>query len=87
LTGLIFYYNESKLTAVRMRPWKFHFLTKEDYYANVLPRRVPLPVNLRTDPFESYASKAPYGHLLREVSWLMQPMGVLMREHLKTLAE
>ena len=32
----IFHYYESKLTAVRMGPWKFHFSTKEDYYANVI---------------------------------------------------
>ena len=37
----IFYYYESKLTAVRMGPWKFHFSLKEDYYANVVPRTVP----------------------------------------------
>lgn len=38
----IFHYYESQLTAVRMGPWKFHFSTKEDYYANVIPRTVPL---------------------------------------------
>jgi arylsulfatase len=39
------------------------------------------------DPFESYDSNDSYGHLLQEVSWLMQPVGELMPEHLKTLAE
>ena len=42
----IFHYYESKLTAVRMGPWKFHFSTKEDYYANVIPRTVPLVFNI-----------------------------------------
>ena len=83
----IFYYYESKLTAVRMGPWKFHFSTKEDYYANLIPRTVPLVFNLRMDPFESYDNKDSYGHLLQKVSWLVQPMGELMGEHLKTLAE
>ena len=83
----IFYYYESKLTAMRMGPWKFHFSTKEDYYANVIPRTVPLVFNLRMDPFESYDNKDSYGHLLQKVSWLVQPMGELMGEHLKTLAE
>jgi arylsulfatase len=83
----IFYYYESKLTAVRMGPWKFHFSTKEDYYANVIPRTVPLVFNIRMDPYESYFSKDSYGHLLQKVSWLMQPMGVLMGEHLQSLAE
>ena len=83
----IFYYYESKLTAVRMGPWKFHFSTKEDYYANVIPRTVPLVFNIRMDPFESYFSKDSYGHLMQKVSWLIQPMGELMATHLQSLAE
>lgn len=83
----IFYYYESKLMAVRMGPWKLHFSTKEDYYANVIPRTVPLVFNIRMDPFESYDNKDSYGHLMQKVSWLIQPMGELMAAHLKTLAE
>ena len=83
----IFYYCESKLTAVRMGPYKFHFSTKEDYYANVVPRMVPLVFNLRLDAFESYDSKDSYSHLIQKVSWLIQPMGELMATHLKSLAE
>jgi len=83
----IFYYYESKLTAVRMGPWKFHFSTKEDYYANVIPRTVPLVFNLRMDPYESYDSSDSYGHLMQKVSWLIQPMGVLMQQHLQSLKD
>ncbi len=83
----IFHYYESVMTAVRMGPWKFHFSTKEDYYANVVPRTVPLVFNIRQDPFESYDTTDAYGHLLQKVSWLIQPMGVLMGQHLQTLAE
>ncbi len=83
----IFHYYESKLTAVRMGPWKFHFSTKEDYYANVIPRTVPLVFNIRMDPYESYDSPDAYGHLMQKVSWLLAPMGELMGEHLETLAE
>ncbi|NMM48274.1 arylsulfatase [Marinigracilibium pacificum] len=83
----IFHYYESKLTAVRMGPWKFHFSTKEDYYANVIPRTVPLVFNIRMDPYESYSSTDAYGHLMQKVSWLLQPMGELMGQHLKTLAD
>jgi len=83
----IFYYYESKLTAVRIGPWKFHFSTKEDYYANVVPRTVPLVFNIRMDPFESYDNKDSYGHLMQKVSWLIQPMGELMGQHLETLAK
>jgi len=83
----IFYYYESKLTAARMGPWKFHFSTKEDYYANLVPRTAPLIFNIRMDPFETYDNKDSYGHLLQKVSWLMQPMGELMALHLQTLAK
>ncbi|WP_246543596.1 arylsulfatase [Novosphingobium profundi] len=83
----IFHYYESKLTAVRMGPWKMHFSTKENYYDNLVPRTAPLMFNIRMDPFESYDSVDSYGHLLQKVSWLMQPMGVLMNRHLKTLAD
>ncbi len=83
----IFHYYESKLTAMRMGPWKFHFSTKEDYYANLVPRTAPLVFNIRMDPFESYDNKDSYGHLLQKISWLVQPMGELMGAHLKTLAE
>jgi C-terminal region of aryl-sulfatase len=83
----IFYYYESILTAVRMGPWKLHFSTREDYYANLQPRVAPLFFNLRMDPFESFDSTDSYGHLLQKVSWLIQPMSVLMNQHLQTLAD
>ena len=51
------------------------------------PRTYPVVYNLRMDPFESYNSIDSYGHLLQKVSWLIQPMNVLIGEHLQTLAE
>jgi len=83
----IFHYYESKLTALRMGPWKFHFSTKEDYYANVVPRTAPLVFNIRMDPYESYDSTDAYGHLMQKISWLIQPMGVLMQQHLQSLKD
>lgn len=83
----LFYYYESKLTAVRIGQWKFHFSTKEDYYADVIPRTVPRVFNLRMDPFESYDNSDSQGHLMQKVSWLMQPMSTLVGAHLQTLKE
>jgi arylsulfatase len=83
----IFHYYESKLMAVRMGPWKLHFSTKEDYYDTIEARTAPLVFNIRMDPYESYDSTDAYGHLMQKVSWLMQPMGVLMNQHLQTLAD
>ena len=82
-----FYYYESTLSGIRMGPWKFLFSTKEDYYANMVPRTVPLVVNLRMDPYESYTSTESYGHLMQKVSWLIQPMNVIIQQHLTTLAD
>lgn len=83
----IFHYNESKLTAMRMGPWKWHFSLTEDYYGNISGRSKPLVFNIRMDPFESYDSTDSYGHLLQKISWQTGPLGELMQEHLKTLAE
>jgi arylsulfatase A-like enzyme len=46
-----------------------------------------LKFNIRMDPFESYATKDSYGHLLQKTSWMLAPLGELMNEHLKTLAD
>ncbi len=83
----LFHYYESKLTAVRMGPWKMHFSTKEHYYDNLVPRTAPLLFNIRMDPYESYDNKDSYGHLLQKNSWLIQPLGELMSQHLQTLAQ
>ncbi|BCX49651.1 arylsulfatase [Haloferula helveola] len=85
--NLIFHYYESKLMAVRMGPWKFHFSTKEDYYDPIQPRTAPMVFNIRTDPYESYDTTDAYGHLMQKVSWLMAPMGEQMNAHLKSLAD
>jgi arylsulfatase len=83
----LLYYIESKLTAVRMGPWKLHFSTKEDYYAPIKPLFAPLMFNLRSDPFESYDSNDSYGHMVQKSAWIAAPMGELIGNHLKTLAE
>lgn len=83
----IFHYNESKLAAMRMGPWKWHFSTSDGYYGTLEGRSKPLIFNIRMDPFESYDTDDAYGHLLQKVSWLVAPMKELMQAHLKTLAE
>ena len=83
----IFHYYESKLMAVRMGPWKVHFSTKENYYADIASRSAPLLFNIRMDPMESYDNKDSYGHMLQKNSWVFAPMGELMGKHLMTLGE
>ncbi|HEY1193235.1 arylsulfatase [Flavobacterium sp.] len=80
------YYHESRLMAVRQGPWKIHFSTRENYYAEIHPSGY-LTFNLRSDPFESYDSVDSYGHLGQRISWVVAPMMELVQGHLKTLAE
>jgi arylsulfatase A-like enzyme len=79
------YYYESDITAVRMGPWKIHMATRENYYDTVTKR--VLFFNLRSDPFESYDNKDSAGHMMQRMSWLFEPMGELIAEHVKTLAK
>ena len=85
--NLLFNYYESTLAGVRMGPWKFHFSTKEDYYANLVPRTMPLVFNLRMDPFESYDNKDSEGHLVQKVSWLLAPISEQLGEHIQSLIQ
>jgi len=39
------------------------------------------------DPIQSDDGSDAYGHLVHEVSWLIQPRGVLKGEHLESLAD
>ena len=83
----ILYYYESALSAVRMGPWKLHFLVREDYYDTITALTMPTIYNLRMDPFESYDDVSARGHMIQKVSWLFQPMNVLVGQHLQTLAD
>ncbi len=82
----ILHYYESRITALRIGPWKFHFATKETYTGNMSMRSFPLVFNIRMDPFESY-DEGGYDHLLQKVSWLNGPMNELISGHLQTLAD
>ncbi|NLQ24246.1 arylsulfatase [Shewanella sp. S-1] len=83
----ILHYYEGKLTAIRIGPWKFHFSTKEDYYANLVPLTAPKIFNLRADPFESYDTVDAQGHLLQKMSWLMAPATEIINDHIKSLVK
>jgi arylsulfatase len=81
------YYYESRLTAIRMGPWKFHLSTREDYYGQLTGRTMSLVFNIHSDPLESYDTTDSFGHLAQQVSWLFEPMQELIEGHLATLAK
>ena len=82
----ILHYYESRITALRIGPWKYHFATKEDYTGNMTMRSFPLIFNIRMDPFESY-DEGGYDHLLQKVSWMNGPVNEVIAAHLQTLAD
>ena len=49
-----FYYEESALRAIRIDQWKVAFGTRDGYYGTSTTHPIPLLVNLRQDPFESF---------------------------------
>lgn len=48
--NVVYYYNESDLTAVRVGAWKTHLFTREGFFDSLRPSS--LIFNLRMDPFE-----------------------------------
>lgn len=82
----IFYYYESRLTAMRYGPWKIHVATKECYSCDLIEHNMIQLYNLRKDPYEKYDGKVNF-HQAMHKSWVMQPMIGLMKEHFSTFKE
>lgn len=49
---VLYYYNEAQLTAIRIKNWKSHFMTRSGFFDFNTPNA--LIVNLRSDPFERH---------------------------------
>lgn len=81
-----FYYYETKLTAIRVGPWKMHFATKERYFDDMVSHTMPKLFNLRKDPFEHYDDVTGF-ELMMKKSWVMQPAIGILTEHLNTFKE
>jgi arylsulfatase A-like enzyme len=77
----IFYYYESRLTAVRFGPWKIHFATKECYYCDLEEHNMMQVFNLRKDPYEKYDGIVGF-HQAMSKSWVMQPIIGVVKDHL-----
>ena len=53
--NVVYYYDETKFTAVRVGPWKSHFQTREGFFDNHKPSS--LIFNLRMDPYERHGGQ------------------------------
>lgn len=80
-----FYYEGSQLTAIRIGPWKTHFMTREGFFDYFKPSS--LVFNLRMDPFERHGGqKADDLAMKMGVAWGGQ-VNDAMTEHLASLKE
>jgi arylsulfatase len=83
-----FYYGEHELFAIRYRNWKVHFQIKDDRFTGQLKRpTVPMPVNLRVDPFEQHMSAPYYPFYAGEKLWTVLPAGYILKLHADTFIE
>lgn len=83
--NLQFYYNESQLTAIRIGPWKSHFMVREGFFDYHKPSA--LLFNLRMDPFEKHDGwKSQEIAMKLGIAWGGQVQDALAA-HLKSLEE
>jgi arylsulfatase A-like enzyme len=80
-----FYYGEHSLFAIRVRNWKIHFQTKDSwFFGQATKPTVPLPVNLRVDPFEQHMESPGYPHYVGEKLWTVMPGAFVVKQHVES---
>ena len=86
----IFYYYESRLTAVRYGQWKVHFATKDCYPCDLQEHGMIWLYNLKKDPYEKYGYGPNFPQNFRqamEKSWVIQPIIGIVKDHLGSFKE
>lgn len=81
------YYHESTLRAVRIKQWKVHFETSENYYDSYQKQKFPIMYNLRQDPFESFDSVRDRSEIIQSKQWISEPLQALIGSHIKSLMD
>jgi arylsulfatase A-like enzyme len=82
---IVYYYNEAELTAIRIGPWKSHFMQREGFFDYNKPSA--LLFNLRMDPFEKHDGHfSQFTAMKLGIAWGGQVQDALAA-HFKTLAE
>jgi arylsulfatase len=85
----LFYFDDNaNLNAIRWNDWKIHFATMDDGWAegrNV--KTFPVPINLRTDPFETSIDSGMYGRWGADQLWLFVPMQQVVGQWLGTFRQ
>jgi len=82
---IVYYYNESELTAIRIGPWKSHFKVRDGFFDYNKPSA--LLFNLRMDPFEQHGGQKADDIAMRlGVAWGGQVQDAL-GAHLESLQQ
>ena len=83
--NVVYYYNESDLTAIRIGPWKSHFQQREGFFDYNKPSA--LLFNLRMDPFEKHDGWPSESMAMKlGIAWGGQVQDALA-SHLQSLSE
>jgi arylsulfatase len=92
--GFIYWSDDGDLMALRVGPWKAHFLEQrthgvEAWVDPFTPLRMPLLFNLRSDPFESASEEGTmfYQKWRADHMFLLVPAQALVSEFLETFEE
>jgi arylsulfatase len=93
-TGFLYWGDEGDLMALRYGHWKVHFGLQEHeglaaWERELVKTKLPLLVNLRSDPFEeAYVSgDLLYAKWRADRLFMLLPAGALVAEYLKTMVE
>ncbi|QGJ68777.1 Choline-sulfatase [Planctomycetales bacterium 10988] len=85
--------DDGTLGAVRYKRWKFHFSTQDElginaWFKGQVPRKAPLFVDLRADPFETAWEDSSYADdwFVRHM-YIMVPLKDLVAEYMATYKE
>lgn len=86
--NFVLYYSESRLQALRVNQWKWHFYTRECYFCPTAKMEMAKMFNVRQDPFESYESAQGMRQNMQMHKQGLYHLGVeVITEHLRTLKE
>ncbi|MEH6551464.1 MAG: arylsulfatase [Pseudomonadales bacterium] len=84
---VFFFDDNANLNAIRWQDWKIHFATMVDWATGRQPLTFPMPINLRTDPFETSMESGLYSRWMADQMWLFIPMQQVVGQWIGTFRE
>jgi arylsulfatase len=92
--GFLYWSDEGDLMALRFGNWKIHFAVQraegvDAWQEPLIPLRLPMLMNLRTDPFENaeVCADVYYKKWRADRVFMLAPAGALVAQYMQTLME